>query len=837
MKKEKCGNLLNYLLFLGVTCCFLLINSSVVRAEILTSGSNKNLLDHLRVANENDFSSINKPIEIKEATEFMINNINNYVAKSNLGATLSPAIGTDRDVGYQQFEKGTVFTSEEGTFSVKIPILNTFNASGGLEVLGKPIEEQMIEDGFFIQKFENGVLTAKNNDILQTSPSSLMVRRKNTYHIKNTLSPGEADKVVTYGKTEDEVYVGDWTGEQKNTLMVRRGNTYYIKNTLSPGEADKVVIYGKDTDEVYVGDWNGDGKSTLMVRRGNTYYIKNSLSPGEADKVVIYGKDTDEVYVGDWNGDGKSTLMVRRGNTYYIKNTLSPGEADKVVIYGKATDEVYVGDWNGDGKSTLMVRRGNTYYIKNTLDIGEADRVVRYGKDTDKTYVGSWADPQIISTDTEIIDFSDPLNVKFNHSQNFKYSQLTAGFSGNSVNATSFRKSSLFTHVDNTGKKYQYAAFYDYTGTIVLASCVDDGDWYYRWTTLKGTINDAHNIISIAVDGKGYIHMAWSNHAGSLFYAKSQEANSTKMIQQEMLGSLENRVTYPEFLVQPDGNMFFLYRNGGSGSGNTVLNKYNSQTGTWSRLHNNLISGEGADSAYWQAVVDQLGCLHISWVWRETTDVKTNHDMSYAVSIDNTGEKFMTSKGVEYEMPIKKQNAEVIIKIPQNSSLINQTSMTVDDNNLPYIISYWRINGSVQYNILRNNGNDWDIYDTNIRTTDFELGGVGTKKLEMARPQILVSGTGNEAKIFLLIRDDEFFGKLSLVKMQINDDNRVTTEELVHVTADDVGDYEPNYDIQLWNNYRKLKIFLQHGFYRNDGATIVSKNDYIFVIDATSFVE
>lgn len=836
MEKEKKVSWVSFFLFLGIICCFLLFSGRVY-AEILTSESSKNLLDHLRIENESQFSSINKPVKFREATELEIDNINKYAATSNLGASLSPAVGTDRAIGYQQFEKGAIFTSAEGTYSVKIQILNTFNASGGLEVLGKPLAEQTNENGFFSQQFEKGVLTAKNNDILQRAPSSLMVRRKNTYYIKNTLSPGDADHVVTYGKNTDNVYIGDWDGDGKSTLMVRRGNTYYIKNKLNPGDADHVVTYGKTTDEVYVGDWNEDGKSTLMVRRGNTYYIKNSLSAGEADKVITYGKATDEVYVGDWNGNGKSTLMVRRGNVYYIKNTLSPGDADNVVVYGKSSDEIYVGDWNGDGKSTLMVRRGNTYYIKNTLDIGEADEVVRYGKDTDQTYAGNWSDPEILSTDTEIIDFPDSLNIRFNNSQNFKYSQLAAGFSGNSVNATAFRKSSVFTHIDNFGKKYQYAAFYDYTGTIVLASCKEDGNWYYRWTTLKGSINDAHNVISIAVDGMGYIHMAWSNHAGNLYYAKSQMANSTEMVHQEMIGSLENRVTYPEFLVQPDGNMFFLYRNGGSGSGNTILNRYNTQTSTWSRLHDNLISGEGKDSAYWQAVVDRLGRLHISWVWRETIGVETNHDMSYAVSTDNTGEKFMTSTGTEYETPIKKDNAEVIIEIPQNSSLINQTSMTVDDNNLPYIISYWRINGSVQYNILKNNGDDWSIYDTNIRTTDFELQGSGTKKLEMARPQILVSGTGNEAKIFLIIRDDEFLGKLSLVKMQINKDNRAAIDALIHVTADDVGDYEPNYDIELWNKERKLKIFLQHEFYRNDGAAIISQNDYIYIIDATSFVK
>ncbi|MCD8365699.1 MAG: InlB B-repeat-containing protein, partial [Clostridiales bacterium] len=50
-----------------------------------------------------------------------------------------------------------------------------------------------------------------------------------------------------------------------DTLVVRRGNTYYFSYSLKSGSADKVISYGKSTDEVLVGDWDGDGKDTLAV--------------------------------------------------------------------------------------------------------------------------------------------------------------------------------------------------------------------------------------------------------------------------------------------------------------------------------------------------------------------------------------------------------------------------------------------------------------------------------------------------------------------------------------------------------------------------------------------
>jgi beta-N-acetylglucosaminidase len=219
---------------------------------------------------------------------------------------------------------------------------------------------------------------------------TLTVRRGNTYYIKYSLSAGEADLVVPYGRSTDQVLVGDWDGDGVDTLCVRRGNTYYFKNSLSSGEADFVMNYGKASDTILVGDWNGDGVDTLCVRRGNTYYFKNDFDSGEADQVVQYGRSSDQVLVGDWDGDKKDTLTVRRGNTYYIKNSLGNGEADATIPYGKASDDIYVGDWNGDGKDTLCVRRGNAYHMKYSISAGAADVVVNYGRANDTTYAGKW---------------------------------------------------------------------------------------------------------------------------------------------------------------------------------------------------------------------------------------------------------------------------------------------------------------------------------------------------------------------------------------------------------------------------------------------------------------
>jgi GH25 family lysozyme M1 (1,4-beta-N-acetylmuramidase) len=157
-------------------------------------------------------------------------------------------------------------------------------------------------------------------------------------------------------------YAVDTTYSSKRTPLGCRtitfaGSWFYLSNTLTGGGADVAFTYGLASDQVLVGDWDGDGKDTLAVRRGNVYYFKNSLTGGVADAVVPYGRADDQVLVGDWNGDGKDTLAVRRGNVYYIKNSLSGGAADTVFPYGRSGDTVVVGDWDGDGADSLGVRR------------------------------------------------------------------------------------------------------------------------------------------------------------------------------------------------------------------------------------------------------------------------------------------------------------------------------------------------------------------------------------------------------------------------------------------------------------------------------------------------
>ena len=379
-----------------------------------------------------------------------------------------------------------------------------------------------------------------------------------------------------------------------------------------------------------------------------------------------------------------------------------------------------------------------------------------------------------------------------------------AGWAGNSINTVVFRKNSLCTY-QNT----QYISYYNKEGYVVLGKRkLSSTKWELKTTDLKANVNDAHNSISIMVDEEGYLHMAYNHHNNVLHYRKSISPGSLAMTNElPMTGKLETKVTYPEFYSMPNGNVLFFYRDGQSGQGNLVINKYITKEKQWQQLHSNLIDGEGKRNAYWQACVDAKGTIHISWVWRETPDVASNHDMCYARSADG-GVTWENSKGEKYTLPVNAASAEYICRIPQKSELINQTSMYADEEGTPFIASYWKDKGDSipQYHIIYNSNNEWQVQNAGFRKTAFSLSGGGTKRIPISRPQLIAWKKEGKNAVAIIFRDEEWGSKALIA---INKDMRTNNWQMNTITAASVGSWEPSYDTELWKKKKELNLFVQ----------------------------
>lgn len=383
--------------------------------------------------------------------------------------------------------------------------------------------------------------------------------------------------------------------------------------------------------------------------------------------------------------------------------------------------------------------------------------------------------------------------------------EVDSGWASNSVNAVVFRKNSLVTFKDT-----QFISFYDKDAYVMLGKRRQGSkQWILKRTAYKGNASDAHNSISMMVDGDGYLHLAWDHHNNPLRYCKSVEPGSLEMTEKiPMTGKAENSVSYPEFYKMPAGDLLFFYRDGGSGRGDLVINKYSVATKQWKQLHSNLIDGEGKRNAYWQACTDNKGTIHISWVWRESPDVASNHDMCYARSTDG-GITWEKSTGEKYQLPVTASTAEYALHIPQNSELINQTSMCADAEGNPYIASYWRDAGSAipQYHIIYKKNKRWKVQNPGFRKTSFSLSGAGTKRIPIARPQLIIKRSGKKTAAAILFRDAERDNKVSVA---VSKNIRGNKWKRYDLTTTSVGSWEPSFDTELWKEKRCLNLFVQN---------------------------
>ena len=389
------------------------------------------------------------------------------------------------------------------------------------------------------------------------------------------------------------------------------------------------------------------------------------------------------------------------------------------------------------------------------------------------------------------------------------------GWAKNNVNGAVFRKNSVVSEGQN-----QYVAYYDSAGYVTLAKRrLPAGPWQVQRTSYQGNVKDAHNVISLMVDGAGYLHLSFDHHNNPLRYCRSVAPGSLALGPLEaMTGDHEQKVSYPEFYRFPGGDLLFLYRDGGSGNGNLVLNRYALKTRRWTRLHDVLLDGENQRNAYWQACLDQRGTLHLAWVWRESPDVASNHDLAYACSKDG-GRTWQKSTGEAYQLPIRAATAEYAARIPQNSELINQTSITADAAGRPYVASYWRPAGSQvpQYQVVYLSNRQWRTVPASQRTTPFSLSGAGTKKIPISRPQLLLATRQGKTTGYLLCRDAERQDRVSVLTCPDLPGGAPWTA--ADLTSSPVGNWEPSYDTERWKNEQTLSLFVQRTG-QGDGETL-----------------
>lgn len=281
-----------------------------------------------------------------------------------------------------------------------------------------------------------------------------------------------------------------------------------------------------------------------------------------------------------------------------------------------------------------------------------------------------------------------------------------------------------------TAPPYQYVAYYDAERRMTVAQRrLDAARWEYR--RLPSTLGwDSHNYVALAVDRAGQLHVSGNMHVAPLVYFRTTKPGDlSTLAAAPMTGEREQKVTYPVFLRDRQGRLVFRYRDGRSGSGDDLYNVLDEATGRWTRLlATPLTDGQGRMNAY--CTTPQLGpdgLFHLCWVWRDTPDCATNHDLSYAQSPDLV--HWFDSAGRELRLPITAAGGEVVDPVPAKGGLLNSNRHLGFDTRARVVLTYHKYDaaGDLQVYAARRDFDGWTIVQvSDWRGYRWDFAGGGT---------------------------------------------------------------------------------------------------------------
>ncbi|MCF2946961.1 BNR repeat-containing protein [Paraglaciecola aquimarina] len=325
-----------------------------------------------------------------------------------------------------------------------------------------------------------------------------------------------------------------------------------------------------------------------------------------------------------------------------------------------------------------------------------------------------------------------------------------------------------------TRGEHQYLAYFDANRQMTVAHRKLGAPWrYYKVDSWLGW--DSHNYVTLEVDSEGHIHVMGNIHADPMEYFRTSEPHqvrSLKRIEVMVDKSVEQRMTYPIFMLNKAGELLVKYRDGGSGNGNEIYNIYDTKTKTWSRLHaNQFLDGQGLMSGYFEGpTLGPDGNFHLIWVWRNTPNAATNHSLSYARSPDLVS--WEDSSGNPLALPLTLAKTEVVDPVKPGEGMINgNVKLGFDKHNKP-MITYHKYdpNGDTQMYLARREQASWNsVQISDWKGFRWEFGGggsLGRFPVKPYKPSVLADGN-----IGVLVRKND-----EVMRIVVDHDSLRTTK-------------------------------------------------------------
>lgn len=434
------------------------------------------------------------------------------------------------------------------------------------------------------------------------------------------------------------------------------------------------------------------------------------------------------------------------------------------------------------------------------------------------------------------------------------------GFAGSSaINTVSFVRSSLKT-IGNQQfvtwyGRHQFAASAPFNNTLWIGRrTLGSSNWeVFRHPTFTANdINDGHDVISYGIDGDGFMHLSWGMHGDGFHYSRSTTpvtGNGPIVLGPDttMTGQ-EDIVTYPQFLKLPGGDLLFLFRRFWSGNGAQFLIRYSIADKIWRNVHQTaggvqqpFMSGMWAPANDYNPYVNmpQLGGpdgddLILTFNWRYLpvnapgapgspggfSGYQTNNRLNFARSPD-AGVTWQRFDSTPHALPITRNGeagqsstAQIINQLPEGSSLINQAGMCLDGNGNPVTATWWAPetasgNFRRQYMVVfRHDNGTWQTRPVSNRTLDPTTTRYSESAVRnLGRPIVV---TDDQDRIIVAYRDNANTNGITIVHSlpKAQDPDRTVWIEF-DLTTENIGNFEPIIDNELWDSDRQLHFLYQ----------------------------
>ncbi len=417
------------------------------------------------------------------------------------------------------------------------------------------------------------------------------------------------------------------------------------------------------------------------------------------------------------------------------------------------------------------------------------------------------------------------------------------GMTNSCVNAQSFKRNAL-TSAGTGSSRYQFISYFNAAGKIVIGRrSIGASTWEVQETSFaRPSANTTSHTSVIAVDGNGRLHLGWgaAPNATSFRYSRSvgsvlnndriqmvaDDGDAGTALTSEIPLNATN-LNNPEFYNIPgSGDLLLAYSTRAAPSnGDYQLARWDNAAGTWGPVHvkgvpagaNPFVSA-GADNTVYpnQLVFDEAApnaTLHFLWTVRNS-NVNNNvyHAQSVNQGVDWSRLDGTTSYGTDGGGHLMEAtSSEPAYQIGKTRladggvggfNMINSAGTTVDKNHHPVFLSTWVPNTDNvnQVMILWHDGTAWQTAQVTQRTGAEANHSQGW----ISRP---IGVVDDDNRLIVVYRDIQ--APTNGVMLAYSESPLRNDWKQLALTTDNLGSWEPTFDLARWNRDRVLDILYQ----------------------------